>query len=161
MKLHALHFHFLDRFVMKTTLKEAGPSLLKEFIMNSSTAGSRTRILVVEDDEKDLQHIMDGFAPFHPSVDVLAVGTADQAIDVLNTTPVNLVLLDLNLGGGGHGLDVMRHARKVGMPTRFVVLTGSFTLHSVEVEEANDLGGLFAIKKPIRQDQIAAIVNRA
>lgn len=159
-------YTFFDLRTMKTELVELGPDMLAAFRENfQKSTRAKMRILVVEDDPMDAAILKACFEPFVQVVKVEFATTSNDAIEQLNSG-FDLVLLDLNLGVGSgtknaHGLDVIKYAKSRMFPVEFIVLTGSFTMDSEEVETASDLGSLWAIKKPIRREQIEAILNRA
>jgi DNA-binding response OmpR family regulator len=65
------------------------------------------KILVVEDEERLCSAIVAYLKS--QGVDPIATATIQEAISVLGGDEIDMMVLDLNLGGGG--LDVLRHVR--------------------------------------------------
>jgi CheY-like chemotaxis protein len=65
----------------------------------------------------------------------------------------DLILLDLHLRGGAHGLDLLRYVRAVPALSHLpiVVLTGS---PAKSLHEANQLGAKLVLEKPCNLDQL-------
>ena len=76
-------------------------------------------ILIVEDEPLvafDNEH----FLTAADYVVVGAVDTVEQAIELVRSKPVDLVLADVSLSDGGNGRDVAHAAREAGVPLVFV-----------------------------------------
>src|SRR5512138_3903227 len=67
------------------------------------------RVLVVEDEEKIAQFLKKGLTEKGYTVE--AVGDPDSALQRLEATPFDLLILDLLLPGSRDGLDVCREVR--------------------------------------------------
>lgn len=112
-----------------------------------------TNVLIVEDDETiarfvelELEHA--GFA-------VLRAGDGPTAIGILESTPVDLVILDLMLPGVD-GLDVARHMRKKGMAVPILMLTARAETH--DVVAGFEAGADDYLRKPF---EIPELLSRA
>ena len=80
------------------------------------------RVVVVEDSEAYLMRLRLALSDF-PQLSLLGtVESAASAIDLLNRTEPDLVLLDLYLKEGS-GLDVLRHIRASGLKAKVLVMT--------------------------------------
>lgn len=78
-----------------------------------------TRILIVEDEplvafDNETSLSADGYTV------VATVDNVADALAIIDTAELDLVLTDISLGGIGDGLDVARHASAKGVPVLFV-----------------------------------------
>lgn len=115
------------------------------------------RLLLVEDDE-DLLHFarvtleMEGH-------EVLAARTGGDALAIADTTPLDLVLLDLMLPGLS-GWEVLlrlrHHPNLAGVP--IAILTAS--ANPPEAERARQLGASDYLVKPISADELVQRVEQ-
>jgi DNA-binding response OmpR family regulator len=78
------------------------------------------RILVIEDEPKVAQAILDGLMAEHYEVSVAHTG--EEGFFILNEQTVDLVVLDLMLPGRG-GLDILGTMRERGLQTPVLILT--------------------------------------
>lgn len=103
------------------------------------------RVLVVDDEPT----VAAGHAEYVrrvPGFEVVAVvGTVQAAVRALTRTPVDLVLLDLNLPDG-HGLDVARGIRASGRPVDVLAITAAREVGPVRA--AVSLGVVGYLLKP-------------
>lgn len=83
------------------------------------------RILVVEDEEKTRQSIVEGFQI--EGYCVTGAPTGDAAVRLLEAEPFDLVVLDWMLPGRD-GLEILKHARQRGIQTPVLMLTARETL---------------------------------
>jgi two-component system, NarL family, nitrate/nitrite response regulator NarL len=95
--------------------------------MTASAEGrQRTRIVLVDDHalfREGLARLLGAEADF----DVVAqCGTVDEAVAIVSTRPVDLVLLDVDLGSE-RGSELMRRVRQNDPPTRVLVVTAGLT----------------------------------
>ena len=79
------------------------------------------KLLIVEDDTKVAGMLRQGFE--EGGFEVAFARTAHQAIDLLDSEVVDLVLLDLGLPGED-GIEVLRHLREARNSTPVIILTG-------------------------------------
>jgi len=114
------------------------------------------KILIVDDEafiRDNLERILteDGYR---------AVSTefGKEAVDLVSEEDIDLVLLDLNLGGRS-GLEVLRELKEVDPGVLVIIITGYGTVESAV--EALKLGAYDYIKKPFKADAIRLIVRLA
>jgi CheY-like chemotaxis protein len=113
------------------------------------------RILVVEDEfliRMTLSEVLsdEGF-------EVLEAGSAQEALDVLNTKPpVSLLLTDVQLPGGTDGTALAREARAKLASLPVVFMSG----RPDTVPESNTVARNYFIAKPYRLSDICALVRR-
>lgn len=86
----------------------------------------RVRILLVDDHalfREGLARLLGAEAGFEV---VAQCGTVDEAIAIVSTRPVDLVLLDVDLGAE-RGSELMRRVRQHDLPARVLVVTAGLT----------------------------------
>ena len=117
---------------------------------------SAGRVLVV-DDAADLRRLI-GIALRRAGFDVLEAASGEAALEIVRTSPVDLVVLDMGLPGMS-GTDVIRALRKrpesITLPV--LLMTGSGTSESVV--ENLDAGASDFLAKPVRLDELVARVR--
>ncbi|MGH9316278.1 MAG: response regulator transcription factor [Thermoanaerobaculia bacterium] len=79
------------------------------------------RVLVVEDEEKIAQFLKKGLTEKGYTVE--AVGDSDSALERLERTPFDLLVLDLLLPGSRDGLELCREIRARGIRSKILMLT--------------------------------------
>ena len=67
--------------------------------------------VLVLDDEPTMRELLTRFLTAHGYQSTEA-GTMSEAIDVMRSTQIGAVILDVRLPGDGSGLDVLQHLRK-------------------------------------------------
>ncbi len=77
---------------------------------NNMEPSVKPTILLVED---DLDAQLLGRVHLQTKYNVSVAANVSEAIDILKRVSVNLILLDLSLGGGDDGLDLVRYLRKL------------------------------------------------
>jgi two-component system, NtrC family, response regulator HydG len=116
----------------------------------------RERILVVDDDPNTLELIQrnltsEGYTVF------TAPGVPD-AIRLLETTPVDLVITDLKMPGVS-GMDLVRHVRENLRDTEAMMITGYPSVGGAV--EAVKSGAEEYLSKPFTDEELSAAVRRA
>jgi len=112
------------------------------------------RIMVVDDDESVLttyRLILE-----QNGYEVAGASSFDEALRVLETSKVDLLLCDLSLGDEGTGFDVIEHALRVqpGLPS--LLLTG-YIGQDIS-DRARSLGSL-ALSKPIAIQEFLGVIR--
>lgn len=147
----------MKRFGKYDVLKR-GRDMTDAFVCAMKEQSKPRRFLVVEDNLLDLawfknqaRHVEDGEFDYAMS--------GEEAVEFVSKNEYRFMFVDLNLPGMS-GLEFLE---KVNNSTKIpcAVVTGTFSLSSVECEQASELGALFLIKKPIQASQIIALVNPA
>lgn len=113
-------------------------------------------ILIVEDETNIrffLEHLLqrEGYL-------VSSVSTGEKAIQTVSEQPFVLVLLDLNLGKGLSGIEVLEKIREQSTETGVIVLTGYGSLETAVA--ALRKGAHDYLLKPCRADEIRNSVRR-
>ena len=115
------------------------------------------RIMVVEDEQLMRSIIVqllrsEGYA-------ILEAGAAAQAFEVFEREKVDLAILDLNLGGGGSGLDLLGKMRDRDPELMGIIVTAYASVESAV--EALRKGAYDYITKPFANDHLKAVVRNA
>ncbi len=113
-------------------------------------------ILVVDDESiirKNLERILK-----EERYSVSSVGTGREALALLETTDIDVVLLDLNLPDI-NGLDVLEKAKELDPDLMIIVITGYASVDSAV--RALKIGAYDYIKKPFKADVIKLIIRLA
>lgn len=121
----------------------------------SLATGARARILIVDDERgprESLRMILSG------SYDVETVESGAEALDLLRTTAIDLVTVDLNMPGM-KGDELMRAIRSEFPQTEIIIITGC---GSIETAVEGIRHGVFDyLTKPFDVVQVSASVERA
>lgn len=123
-------------------------------ITNDSSEARRARILVVDDEfgpRESLRMIL------RPAYEVLTASDGSEALEVLRSTPVDLVTLDLNMPGL-QGEELMRVIRREFQGVEVIVITGYGSVESAV--EGLRYGICDYIQKPFDVVKVLAAVSR-
>ena len=116
----------------------------------------KKRILLVEDDERVAGVMQECLEQEYV---IESVRNGEAALSRFVAVAPDLVLLDINLGGGMSGLEVLRRLRGIDPTIPVIVTTGTddyFTITTVLMR------GAFAyIPKPIQLEQLLHLVSAA
>ncbi len=115
----------------------------------------RARILIVDDEQGPRESLRMILSPSH---EVLCARNGSEALEVLQTAPVDLVTLDLNMPGV-KGDDLMHTLRAEYPELEIIVITGYGTLESAA--EGVRAGVCDFLQKPFDVVQVTAAVTRA
>ena len=114
------------------------------------------KILIVEDDET-LRNVMQ-LQLKKLGYEAAVAPNAEQAIDILQKSPQNLIITDLNLPGIS-GLELLKRVRSEYPGTAAIVMTAYGTIQSAV--EAMRSGAYDYITKPVEPYDLRALVSRA
>ncbi|OQX19372.1 MAG: Fis family transcriptional regulator [Desulfobulbaceae bacterium A2] len=114
------------------------------------------RILVIDDERINLENIShvlrkDGYA-----VETATCG--QQALELMEGGRYDLVITDLKMEGMD-GVQVMRHAKELMPESEVIIVTGYATVNSAV--EAMALGAFYYLPKPLKLDELRALVAKA
>ena len=116
----------------------------------------KTKILVVDDEEVvRLSHIR-ALASAHCKVEVVRDG--NEALQVMERRPADVVLLDLRMPGMD-GMAVLKTIKERWPETEVVIITGYPTIETAK--EAVRLGAYDYLAKPIGPDDVINVANGA
>jgi len=122
--------------------------------MSGSTA--RHRLLVV-DDSADTRELLQRNLSSQ-GYEVLTAGGVAEALDLLASVRVNLVITDLKMPGAS-GLELVRHVKETLKDTDVITITGYPSVESAVT--AVKLGAEEYLTKPFTQDELFAAVRQA
>jgi putative two-component system response regulator len=123
-------------------------------ITNDASEPRRARILVVDDEfgpRESLRMIL------RPTYEVLTASDGSEALEILRTTPVDLVTLDLNMPGL-QGEELMRVIRREFQAVEVIVITGYGSVDSAV--EGLRYGICDYIQKPFDVVKVLSAVSR-
>lgn len=116
----------------------------------------KTKILVVDDEEVvRLSHIRT-LASIHCNVEVVRDG--NEALQVMEQRPVDVVLLDLRMPGMD-GMSVLKTIKQRWPETEVVIITGYPTIETAK--EAVRQGAYDYLAKPVGPDEVINVANGA
>jgi DNA-binding NtrC family response regulator len=90
--------------------------------------------------------------------ELMAASNAEQAIEYLQRSPVDLIISDLHLPGAS-GIDLLKKARSIYSDTAVIIITAFGTIETAV--EAMKAGAYDYLTKPIHPYELTAIVGRA
>ncbi len=114
-------------------------------------------VLVVDDERDHADGIVEALGRL--PVKALAVYTGEDAIEVLRSRRVDVVVTDLKLEGPADGLDVLREARQNSDSTEVILITAYATIENCK--EAIKQGAFDYLVKPLDIDQLRTLVEQA
>ena len=118
-------------------------------------AGSRTRILIIDDEPSVL---LETSAALRRQYDVATAGSAEEAEKLLGKERVDLVLTDLRLPGRD-GLAVLEAAKALVPDLPVVLMSGHGTIE--EAVKAIQMGAADFVEKPFGPERLLVTVERA
>ena len=114
------------------------------------------RILIAEDDET-ARHVMEAVLK-KQKYEVLSASNAEQAMEILQRSPMDLVVTDLHLPAAS-GLELLKKARAIYADTAVIIITAFGTIQSAV--EAMKAGAYDYLTKPVHPYELTALVSRA
>ncbi len=118
---------------------------------------ARPRVLLVEDNE-NTQYLIENLLEEEYALTV--VGNAEDALLEAFNTDYDLVLMDINLGEGANGADVLRELR--AMPTYDDVPIAALTAYALpgDKERFLEMGFTAYLSKPFNAEELLALAGR-
>jgi len=114
-------------------------------------------ILVVDDERNHADGIAEALAKLNAKTVVVYSG--QDALKILRSQKVNIVVTDLKLGGDADGLTVLEEAKKQDHNTQVILITAYATIDTCK--QAIKRGAYDYLVKPIDIDQLRTLVNQA
>ena len=111
--------------------------------------------LLVIDDEQEVTGYLQEYFKRH-GVEVLAAASGEEGLALLRSANPGLVLLDVRLGKGLSGLDVLRQAREEKAASEIIMLTA--LEDTATAETAKSLGAADYITKPFILEELERVV---
>ncbi len=119
------------------------------------------RILVVEDEEAIRETIRLGLE--HHVGFAVETATGEDDLDIARAAACDLVIMDMHLGAGRDGLDLIEEIASVNPHVRFLVISGRREVEvAARVVAANRTDRVIdTLMKPFELEQLFIAVNRA
>jgi YesN/AraC family two-component response regulator len=115
------------------------------------------RILLVDDDPSMLKLVRTIIeSSFRESATVSVAEDARVAREIIENTPVDIVITDLEMPGVS-GLEIVRAAKRRNVHTQVLMITGHSTVSSLL--DAMDLGATDYILKPLKREEFVTIMT--
>src|SRR5580700_2664079 len=115
------------------------------------------RVLVVEDEELMRAIIVQLLR--REGYEIFEANAADTALQIFEREKIDLAVLDLNLSGGGSGLDLLGKMHELDSEVMGVIVTAYASIESAV--EALRQGAYDYITKPFANDHLKAVVRKA
>jgi DNA-binding NtrC family response regulator len=119
---------------------------------------TRTRILIVDDDDTVRRSYLRSLAGVGARCDVAAAWDGAEALRAMEQQPFDLVLLDLRMPGMD-GMSVLKAIKERWPESQVVIITGYPSLETVK--EAIQIGACDYLSKPVGPDEIIHAANGA
>ena len=120
--------------------------------------GQKAGVILVVDDERD--HADGIVESLEKQCDkAIAVYSGKDALEILRSRQIDVVVTDLRLGGDTSGLSVLTEAKKYDAGTEVILITAHASINTCK--EALKLGAYDYLVKPIDIGQLRALVTRA
>lgn len=132
-------------------------SIMEVIPTKRQISGAELLTLLVVDDEKAIRENCRDAAQIN-GFNTLTAESAEQAYKILETQPVDIVLLDLKLPGAS-GLEALREVRKRRPEAAIIIITGYATVASAV--HAMKQGAFDYITKPFTLDELRLLLERA
>ncbi len=119
------------------------------------TSKSKSTILVVDDEASIRTYLT---AILGNEYDVLTAPNGKEALEIIHSTSVNMVLLDLLLKDGEEGLDILKKIKSLRDEVAVIIVSGVKMVSTVV--EAIRLGASDYVNKPIVKDELFLAMER-
>ncbi len=117
---------------------------------------AKPRILIAED-EDTIRQVLEA-ALKREGYEITSTSDAEQAIDVLLRSSMDLIITDLHLPGAS-GIDLLKKARSISAEIPVIVMTAFGTIQSAV--DAMRAGAYDYLTKPVHLYELQALVKRA
>lgn len=113
-----------------------------------------TKILLVDDDpleREDLKSILE------QKYNILEARSGEEALEIINTHPIDVVILDIWLGKGQNGVETLRKIRFMDPDVEVVIVTSDSSPYIINQCVEMDVHNY--LKKPIKEDDLLITVH--
>jgi DNA-binding NtrC family response regulator len=131
--------------------------VLTNYITEIQLMNYQKTYLLVLDDERDIREEINECLTIH-DIRVYEAGTPAEAFSVLANSPVDIVILDINLPEM-NGFDVFKEIQRLYPKIRVIMMSGSGNAESGD--NALKLGASSYLQKPFRLHELLASIDRA
>ena len=118
---------------------------------------TRPAILIVEDEDLQYEIYQDALEGY----DLVRARSGQEALQVLTSTPVKLIILDHVLAEGDLGLDYLPDLRELLSHIPIIVVSGALEVHEQLRALQGAMGADFCLTKPVDLDELNMTVERA
>lgn len=118
---------------------------------------NKSKIMLVDDETSVRETIASYFAI--KGYEVLSAESGEKALPIIIEKKPDVILLDLNLGGGMTGLDLLKLVREFNKTVKVIMVTGV----SENLKEKLEFGGLGIsdfLQKPITVSKLKEVVAK-
>lgn len=112
--------------------------------------------LLIVDDEQDVREFATNFFSKR-KIDVTAVGSGEEALDIFNKQKADLVLLDIKMAGID-GCETLKRLKEADKNVKVIMVTGRKPDEEDSFSKCHQMGALDYIHKPLRLDELEKIV---
>lgn len=123
-------------------------------VMKAETSSYRHKILVVDDQIGIVSFLYDFFS--HKGYDVLQATSGKKAVELVEKERPEVVLLDIKLGWGASGIDVLKSVKTLAPAIRVIMMTA--VSDEEVIEKAFSLGADDYIVKPFSLKYLENVV---
>jgi DNA-binding NarL/FixJ family response regulator len=113
-------------------------------------------ILIVED-EIVIALLIEEIVMKTNNVKCVIVTNGKKAINAIIKSSFDLIIMDLNLGGGNDGVQIMQEAREQGVNTPFIVVSGNS--EEATVKKVLDVEPEGYLIKPVNSLELSIMIN--
>ena len=112
------------------------------------------KALIVDDEPKARKNLLNLLTEYCPNVDVInAVGTVDDAVDVINQNDIDLLFLDIEMDGET-GFDLLERFEEIDFTIIFI------TAHDESALKAFKFSAIDYLLKPVDIDDLKGAVDK-
>lgn len=114
-------------------------------------------ILIIDDERQHADVLVEALEK--QCAKAVAVYTAEDALDLINSENFDLIITDLNLRSDTNGIDILIHAKQKNPSTEVILITAYATIDTCK--EAIKLGAYDYLVKPIDIDELRIMAKKA
>ncbi|NIA17557.1 MAG: response regulator, partial [Planctomycetes bacterium] len=114
-------------------------------------------VLVVDDERQHADVLAEALEKV--CANTIAVYTGRDALEIIKSRNVEVVVTDLNLGGGPSGIDILNRAKEYNPSIEVILITAYATIETCK--EALRCGAYDYLVKPVEIDQLREMVAHA
>ena len=116
-----------------------------------------TVILIVDDEREHADGIAESLEKLN--VKAITVYNGQDAIEIVRSKKIDVIVTDLKLGGDINGLEILEEAKRYNTETEVILITAYATIDTCK--EAIRQGAYDYLIKPIDIDQLRILVTQA
>ncbi len=117
-----------------------------------------TKTIMVVDDSSSVRQMM-AFTLENAGYDVVEAEDGQDALKKLNSSPVNMIVTDLNMPNV-NGFDLIRSIRSKPEYKYIPIVVLTTESHDEKKQESKEAGATGWITKPFKPDQLIGVINK-